>query len=592
MHFEEINYSKRSEADSLLELAWKFEQNRANIKRWFGTGVLFGGNPSLISRDRTDSKDIIARYIFYKPVSMFRTEPFPATDNTVSRYTVLADGTVNCWIEGSKTEFLPQGIQDSTIVSELRPAYESTADIDRIVATKFISFGTPIMGFISHDQIYYDATDTYEVRGNDGTRWIYMNRDEDFFESKNEMDASNYMLLWAVKLCQLKTTDPSYGRAVQEVQDRRTLIPKAFGDFRRNPFKDPVAGRGDLPFAGAEEGDLRITTDTDSGTLWVFNTGGWTTLDPPHGAFAKEAFRTIRFQGTSSTFTAFADSSADEIIFSEGPHIDLVGAPAADTITVHFRPNMDLNAKTSVFKNVKHMDTTGMHVKMRRGGTGRDAGKITDATAKIAFLDSKDTMTVRRHAELNDLKVLDSMDMTKTHWAMLASRMTMMDSQFDIYGSMEVNNIEVINLINQINPGSHSSRHETGGLDEVDITDMQGVLRDGQDVGWITTWRANWRINDGRQYMHRVNPFPPTDTTVTRYYSLGDGTVNCWIDGIKHEFMPTTSGIDGKNYDSTIVSDLRAVRYSDSTVLDVEPGTNAFLIWDEKNKYWRPHIFN
>jgi len=511
MYLKNIKYKYPYDADSVYEVAQKIHQNFINIRRRFGTGIIAGGKPELLYHDQTDKITIVSHFIFYKPISMFRTEPFPAPDNTVSNYTIVGDGTVNCWIEGSKVEFLPTisaidgKTYDSTIVSELRSITDTTTDFDIHLPTKTIRFTTPILGFIGHDPIYYDATNEYDLRFSDGTVWISLDRDENFHETRTELDSTNYILLWSARFQKIHAGPEGKIKRLAEVRDLRTIIPNVLNDFKESHWKNFVRTPNDLPIAGSRKGDARFTTDQYVDYIWIYDTSNissitgnfWNSLSLPKGTFVDKAFSSLIFnlqRASLKTYTETADSTAAILNLTSGQHIRLAATPSSDEIEINFEVdrNLDFNGlywpvdvgRSNKIINVGNIDTTNLDV----------YGDLNiDGTFTATVADIKNVLNIKKQATMQSDVHIKNLDMTSSNLHVIGGK-TEVGSHVNIVGDIDAKNINVnrtgnppdnhYGLIQNIDITNHHTRHEAGGDDEINVELMKGVTR-GQNAGWF-----------------------------------------------------------------------------------------------------------
>lgn len=525
MLLKNFNFKIRWKSDSALELGEKLTKNYSYIRRWFGTGILRGGKPSIKYSDFTDSIQIISHYIIDKDVTRFRTNPYPAPDSTIQYYNVLTntgygkDTTVNAWIEGSKVEFL-----DGTVLGELRPYYDTTDDVDIQIPTRSILFDTPILALINNRKIYYDSTTEYVCKFNDGTSWIYLNKDRQWIETRKELDSTNYLLLWSVRFDRIKKGPEGTPYRLSEVRDLRNIIPNTLNKFRRINFKEPVSTPDDLPLAGSENGDVRITTDSYKNYIWIYDSSNinsitnthWNPIESAKNTVAKKAFSSIKFrtQNKSDDFIQFstteiADSSASQIIFTEGQHITLTPNASSDRITISFivDRNLDFNGRsytddrdkgpggqgggvtgpggagTNKIIHIKDIDTTNFEL----WGT-----LSVDGTTWFGNLvDVKDIFTI-----LHSVKLLKNvgtvyLDMTVANM-IIDGGIVDLGSNLIFTGNIDANFIDIyrrgnppdnyLGDINGFDITNHHTRHETGGVDEIDFTNSKGVAK-GQNAG-------------------------------------------------------------------------------------------------------------
>lgn len=476
MHLHDISYRVRWCADSMLELAHKMVSNYTNIQRYFGTGVISGGQPHLKYSDYTSDVQVTKYYL--KP-----------NGQGVSHYNVT-DGTVSLFVFPGPTKYNT----DNSILDELTAVLDTTTKVDVQIPTRTIGFTTPILGFIGHHPVTYDATNEYIVKYfTDGTIWISLDKDRNFYETRRELDSTQYILLWAAKLN--RHHHEGWKKKLSAVRDMRVLIPNSLGKWKtENRWKNSIDAPNNLPLAGNRVGDIRTTVDSYKNVLWIWdeelNTDDlsvgnwWNFVNLEKSTRVPKSFMHYSFQAPSGGLIhmATADTSTSQFIFVEGDHIDLSADADTDTITVGLEINKNLDVHMNRIYHIKDIETTKMEIY---------GDLLIDGTARVItrLVDIKDVLRIYKSLDLLGNLKTGYLDMTssqmiiKGDWLKVGNRL-------QLEGNLTAGNINVIargqwppgwGEINGVDITDHHARHESGGVDEIDMTDLKGVA-EGQNA--------------------------------------------------------------------------------------------------------------
>jgi len=222
----------------------------------------------------------------------------------------------------------------------------------------------------------------------------------------------------------------------------------------------------------------------------------WNGVRLPKGSFVPNAFKTFRFKtanksldSTGYYFDIVADNTNDILILTEGQHIDLVGDANADTITVNFTPdrNLDFNGlridddddpgRTNKIINIAGIETDRMDI--------HDGDlDLTDSTIRFdGLVDIKDALIIRHSGLFNDDLIVSLLDMTKVPVIGTGTRFDL-DSSLKLVGDIHGGDLNVDGLVNGIDIVNHHARHELGGADVVDVSVWKGVSK-GQNAGFF-----------------------------------------------------------------------------------------------------------
>jgi len=481
-------------ADTLKLWADKLDDNFNYIKRWFGTGVLEGGLPDQdgtrgtltftipirglisgkqVTYDSTntytfENPSVISHYIFYKPVSVFRTEPFPSPDHTVSHYDIVGDGTVNCWIEGSKVEFLPQGGNDSTIVDILREI--------------------PVPTDTTADRLFY----------------LYLNENEDIQKSSVKLDSTHFLLLWLIQTNQIDT--------IESFRDLRNVIPKLRTDISGLNWRGRVNTVSDLPLAGNNNGDIILvmagSAASDDRRFYVWN------KDIPPGPFAyyywhglitgsitDKAFVDIRFLGYDGVLRGVLGANSATALgqFTGGRQIDF-DYHDDDNVqwNVKINDTMDMNRQQIV--NASNIDTTGNF---------RIVDGLIDIDGTAVIYGSVDATNVIFNGVVTTGALFAEHGRFKLGTTIgRISNLFVSEGDIIVDGTLKIDlTLSVSGLIDGVDVENHSARHEFGGADVVDATHLSGILASPHRCGWI-----------------RGEPISTTPATIDQYLRYQSGT--------------------------------------------------------------------
>jgi len=414
-------------------------------------------------------------------------------------------------------------------------------------ATNFgnrIEFNIPIKGLVDGHRIFFDSTGVYIPSVNDGTVWIWLDVFDDLNETETQPDYTNGLILWAIYVKQ---------NNIEQLIDERNVIPELPSRLEDLTWKGFYRNFDEVQRIGWTTGDAIIVrkelyiwnpnlgTNFDTGTYW----NHWRTDQA-----AEKAFKDFVIQPDNVRVSA--DTTADTLTFIEGTNIRFRVENEDDaTIFVDIRQDLDMN--THQIRRVKLIDMTGdldVGFLVLRGDLSFDNAEFNDGVlaTEINFIQGPDSTV---HLILNmpdatmwvdDFHVVDA-DFTT--------------GELIVHGGADVTgNVHIIGTLNGVDVSDHSLEHgwkeskSRLGPDEIDITGLQGILRDKQNAIQIQGYP--------------ISTTPPTEGDVLTFTSgewtptaeLGVSFLEAmalmnWGFGDPSRFNYLTRQVDQLNFDRT-----------------------------------------